>query len=120
MESNIYDESKKYLFNFTEEAFSKILNPMINTAKEPIGYMGDTARIAILSNETRSFFDYFFQNFAQVTNPPLDYLFVKGVFKRVIPYLRAVNASVGTVLIVNPNELAYATGNRKADDYRAD
>ncbi len=65
---------KKHIFNYSDEDFSKVLNPMIIEAKEPIGSMGDTARPAILSNEPRSFFDYFYQNFAQVTNPPLDYI----------------------------------------------
>ncbi len=36
--------------------------------------MGDTARPNVFSSEPRPFFDYFYQNFAQVTNPPLDYL----------------------------------------------
>lgn len=65
---------KKHLFNLTEEEFEKILVPMITEGKEPIGSMGDTARPAILSGEPRSFFDYFYHDFAQVTNPPLDYL----------------------------------------------
>lgn len=65
---------KKYLFNYTQEDYSKILIPMITQGKEPIGSMGDTARLAVFSSESRSFFDYFCHNFAQVTNPPLDYL----------------------------------------------
>ena len=36
--------------------------------------MGDTARAAFLSHEKRPFFDFFYQTFAQVTNPPLDHL----------------------------------------------
>jgi glutamate synthase domain-containing protein 2/glutamate synthase domain-containing protein 3 len=36
--------------------------------------MGDTARPNVFSSEPRPFFDYFYQQFAQVTNPPLDYL----------------------------------------------
>jgi len=70
---------KKYLFNYTKEDFDKILVPMIQTGKEPIGSMGDTARMAIFSSEPRSFFDYFYHNFAQVTNPPLDYLRERNV-----------------------------------------
>lgn len=65
---------KKHLFSFSDEDISKVLIPIIQDGKEPIGSMGDTARPAILSDEPRSFFDYFYQNFAQVTNPPLDYL----------------------------------------------
>jgi glutamate synthase domain-containing protein 2/glutamate synthase domain-containing protein 1/glutamate synthase domain-containing protein 3 len=65
---------KKHLFNYSDEDVTKVLVPMITEGKEPIGSMGDTARPAILSDEPRSFFDYFYQNFAQVTNPPLDYI----------------------------------------------
>ncbi|MEM9980954.1 MAG: glutamate synthase central domain-containing protein, partial [Bacteroidota bacterium] len=70
---------QKYVFNYTQEDFKKILIPMITKGKEPIGSMGDTARLAIFSEEPRSFFDYFCHNFAQVTNPPLDYLREKMV-----------------------------------------
>ncbi len=63
-----------HLFRYTEEDVDKLLVPMAQTGKEPIGSMGDTARIPILSDQPRSFFDYFYQDFAQVTNPPLDYL----------------------------------------------
>ncbi|MFN8673800.1 MAG: glutamate synthase large subunit [Candidatus Sericytochromatia bacterium] len=98
-ENNIYEEEKKYLFNYTEEAFTKILNPMINNAKEPIGSMGDTARISVLSSESRSFFDYFFQNFAQVTNPPLDYLREKMVTDLAVYLGARPNIFVGKELV---------------------
>lgn len=68
------DLSRQHLFCYTEEDRERLLFPMILEGKEPIGSMGDTARPAILSQEPRSFFDYFYQEFAQVTNPPLDYL----------------------------------------------
>ena len=69
----------KSLFCYTDEELTKIIYPMAQKGKEPIGSMGDTARLAVLSNEPRSFFDFFFQNFSQVTNPPLDYLREKRV-----------------------------------------
>lgn len=62
------------LFGYTTEAVDRLLLPMASTGKEPIGSMGDTARLAAFSEHHRSFFDYFFQTFAQVTNPPLDAL----------------------------------------------
>ncbi len=65
---------KQYLFSYTQEDLSKVLIPMIQNGKESIGSMGDTARLAIFSQEPRSFYDYFYHNFAQVTNPPLDFL----------------------------------------------
>lgn len=62
------------LFSYTDEELSKVIYPMAETGKEPVGSMGDTARLAVLSTEPRSFFDHFYQNFSQVTNPPLDYM----------------------------------------------
>ncbi|MBC8071034.1 MAG: glutamate synthase large subunit, partial [Deltaproteobacteria bacterium] len=62
------------LFGVDDEEIERVLAPMIATGREPIGSMGDTARIAVLSAEPRSFYDFFYQDFAQVTNPPLDYL----------------------------------------------
>jgi glutamate synthase domain-containing protein 2/glutamate synthase domain-containing protein 3 len=65
---------QRNLFSLTEEEQEKLLFPMIAEGKEPIGSMGDTARPNVFSLQPRPFFDYFYQNFAQVTNPPLDYL----------------------------------------------
>jgi len=62
------------LFGLTKEEVDDVLVPMVRDGKEPIGSMGDTARLAVMSEQPRSFFDFFFQNFAQVTNPPLDHL----------------------------------------------
>lgn len=68
-----------HLFKYTREDIENLLVPMIAEGKEPIGSMGDTARPALFSDQPRSFFDYFYQNFAQVTNPPLDYIREKMV-----------------------------------------
>ncbi len=67
-------KEKTSLFYYTEEEFKKELYPMIISGKEAIGSMGDTARNPALSPIHRSIYDYFFQGFAQVTNPPLDYI----------------------------------------------
>lgn len=66
--------NKLPVFSYTDEELSKVIYPMAETGKEPVGSMGDTARLAVLSTEPRSFFDHFYQNFSQVTNPPLDYI----------------------------------------------
>ena len=71
--------ANKHLFKYTREEIENVLVPMIAEGKEPIGSMGDTARPALFSDQPRSFFDYFYQNFAQVTNPPLDYIREKMV-----------------------------------------
>ena len=65
---------KQKVFLYSSEEIDKILVPMAASAKEPIGSMGDTAPLAILSDQPRSFFDFFYHDFAQVTNPPLDFL----------------------------------------------
>ncbi|MFQ3589931.1 MAG: glutamate synthase-related protein, partial [Chloracidobacterium sp.] len=61
-------------FGYTHDDIQALLVPMILTGKEPIGSMGDTARLAVLSDLPRPLFDFFYQDFAQVTNPPVDYL----------------------------------------------
>lgn len=65
---------RKTLFTCSREELEKVIYPMAATGKEAIGSMGDTARPNVFSSEPRPFFDYFYQHFAQVTNPPLDYL----------------------------------------------
>ena len=70
---------RKNLFSLTQEELDMILLPMVREGKEPIGSMGDTARPNVFSGEPRPFYDYFYQNFAQVTNPPVDYLREKNV-----------------------------------------
>jgi len=64
----------KWIYNYTEEDLTKVLIPMIAQGKEAIGSMGDTARLAVFSSEPRPMFDFFYQHFAQVTNPPVDYI----------------------------------------------
>ena len=71
--------AKQKIFNFSKDEVEKIIIPMAVEAKEPIGSMGDTSCMPFLSNETRSLFDFFFQDFAQVTNPPIDYIREKVV-----------------------------------------
>ena len=59
-------------FGYTEEELRVTLSPMAKSAQEPIGAMGSDTPIAALSDRPRLLFDYFVQQFAQVTNPPLD------------------------------------------------
>jgi glutamate synthase (NADPH/NADH) large chain len=57
---------------FTTEELEILVDPMVNNGKEAIGSMGTDTPTAVLSSRPRMLFDYFFQLFAQVTNPPLD------------------------------------------------
>ncbi|WP_227530198.1 glutamate synthase large subunit [Microbacterium tenebrionis] len=59
-------------FGYTEEEVRLLLTPMGQTGTEPLGAMGSDTPIAVLSERPRLLFDYFTQQFAQVTNPPLD------------------------------------------------
>ena len=59
-------------FGYTEEELRIMLAPMAKTGAEPLGAMGSDTPIAALSDRPRLLFDYFVQQFAQVTNPPLD------------------------------------------------
>ena len=59
-------------FGYTEEEVRILLAPMAKTGAEPLGAMGSDTPVAVLSERPRLLFDYFTQQFAQVTNPPLD------------------------------------------------
>lgn len=59
-------------FGYTEEEVRLLLTPMGQNGAEPLGAMGSDAPVAVLSDRPRLLFDYFTQQFAQVTNPPLD------------------------------------------------
>jgi len=59
-------------FGYTEEEVRVLLAPMGQHGAEPLGAMGSDTPIAAISDRPRLLFDYFSQQFAQVTNPPLD------------------------------------------------
>jgi glutamate synthase (NADPH/NADH) large chain len=59
-------------FGYTEEELKILLKPMAIAGAEPLGSMGSDTPIAAISDRPRLLFDYFVQQFAQVTNPPLD------------------------------------------------
>ncbi|MCW8951200.1 MAG: glutamate synthase large subunit [Rhodospirillales bacterium] len=63
---------RQQVFGYTQEDVKFFLEPMGLTGQDPIGSMGHDAPLAVLSNKSRLLFDYFKQNFAQVTNPPID------------------------------------------------
>jgi glutamate synthase (NADPH/NADH) large chain len=63
---------RQQAFGYTQEDISRFLEPMAQSGDDPIGSMGTDTPIAVLSNRSRLLYDYFKQNFAQVTNPPID------------------------------------------------
>ncbi|MFN3397175.1 MAG: glutamate synthase large subunit, partial [Sulfurimicrobium sp.] len=60
------------LFNVSFEERDQVLRVLAEEAQEAIGSMGDDTPMAVLSRQVRSPFDYLRQQFAQVTNPPID------------------------------------------------
>jgi len=59
-------------FGYTQEDTKHFIKPMALTGQDPIGSMGRDTPIAVLSDRPKVLYDYFTQNFAQVTNPPID------------------------------------------------
>ncbi|AKU97670.1 Glutamate synthase [NADPH] large chain [Labilithrix luteola] len=59
-------------FGYTREDLRVLLGPMALTGEEPVGSMGTDVPLAVLSERPVSLFRYFKQQFAQVTNPPID------------------------------------------------
>ncbi|MDC1035977.1 glutamate synthase central domain-containing protein, partial [Alphaproteobacteria bacterium] len=57
---------------YNKEDLKFFLEPMIKDGQDPIGSMGRDIPLAALSDKNRLLYDYFFQTFAQVTNPPID------------------------------------------------
>ncbi len=71
-ESTIPLLNRQQAFGYTQEDISRFLEPMAANGEDPIGSMGTDTPIAVLSEKSRLLYDYFKQNFAQVTNPPID------------------------------------------------
>ncbi len=66
--------SYQKMFNFSREELNDIVAVLAKAEQEAVGSMGDDTPMAVLSQKVRSPFDYFRQQFAQVTNPPIDSL----------------------------------------------
>ena len=68
------EELNRYMkqFSVSFEERDQVLRPMAEAGQEATGSMGDDTPMAVLSQHNRSLYDYFRQQFAQVTNPPID------------------------------------------------
>jgi glutamate synthase (NADPH/NADH) large chain len=60
------------MFNVTAEERDEIIRVLAEDESEAVGSMGDDTPMPVLSHKVRSLYDYFRQQFAQVTNPPID------------------------------------------------
>jgi len=61
-------------FGYTREHVRRLMQPMVEDGKDPVGAMGNDTPPAVLSDQNKTLFTYFKQLFAQVSNPPLDYI----------------------------------------------
>lgn len=67
-------ERRLKAFGYSNDDIDRLLLPMANNKSEPSYAMGNDTPPAVLSGQPRRLFDYFRQQFAQVTNPPIDAL----------------------------------------------
>ncbi len=59
-------------FGYTQESLKFLMAPMAHTGQEAVGSMGTDTPVSVLSTKSKLLHSYFQQNFAQVTNPPID------------------------------------------------
>ena len=65
-------EMRLRVFGFGQEDIDRTIIPMCTLAQEPVAAMGNDTPLAVISDRPQIFFNYFRQQFAQVTNPAID------------------------------------------------
>ncbi|HEX8417852.1 MAG TPA: glutamate synthase-related protein, partial [Methylobacterium sp.] len=63
---------RQQAFGYTQEDLKLLMQPMAVTGQEAVGSMGTDTPLSALSDKPKPLYTYFKQNFAQVTNPPID------------------------------------------------
>ena len=91
-------ERKLLCFGFGQEDIDRTVIPMCVNAQEPVASMGNDTPLAVLSDRPQVFFNYFRQQFAQVTNPAID-----PIREELVMSLSEYIGSVGTG-ILSPDE----------------
>ncbi|PPQ25910.1 glutamate synthase large subunit [Rhodopila globiformis] len=86
-------------FGYTQEDIQFFLEPMAVQGDDPVGSMGTDTPLAVLSDKPKLLFNYFKQNFAQVTNPPID------------PIREELVMSLVSIIGPRPNLLGHHAGN---------
>jgi glutamate synthase (NADPH) large chain len=86
-------------FGYTQEDLQFFLEPMAANGDDPVGSMGTDTPLAVLSDKPKLLFNYFKQNFAQVTNPPID------------PIREELVMSLVSIIGPRPNLLGHHAGN---------
>ena len=73
VENSVSDfEQKLVTFGFGQEDIDKTIIPMATAGQEPVAAMGNDTPLAVISDRPQVLFNYFRQQFAQVTNPAID------------------------------------------------
>ncbi len=90
---------RQQAFGYTQEDIQFFLEPMAAQGDDPIGSMGTDTPLAVLSDKPKLLFNYFKQNFAQVTNPPID------------PIREELVMSLVSIIGPRPNLLGHHAGN---------
>jgi glutamate synthase (NADPH/NADH) large chain len=92
---------RQQAFGYTQEDIMFFLEPMSELADDPVGSMGTDTPLAVLSNKPKLLYNYFKQNFAQVTNPPID------------PIREELVMSLVSMIGPRPNLLGHQAGTHK-------
>jgi glutamate synthase (NADPH/NADH) large chain len=92
---------RQQAFGYTQEDIQFFLEPMAGEPDDPLGSMGTDTPIAVLSRKPKLLYNYFKQNFAQVTNPPID------------PIREELVMSLVSMIGPRPNLLGRAAGTHK-------
>jgi glutamate synthase (NADPH) large chain len=92
---------RQQAFGYTQEDIKFFLTPMALNGEDPIGSMGTDTPLAVLSKRPRLLYEYFKQNFAQVTNPPID------------PIREQLVMSLVSMIGPRPNLLGHSAGAHK-------
>ncbi len=73
VDNAVSDLDRKLMqFGFGQEDIDKTIVPMATTGQEPVAAMGNDTPLAVVSDRPQVLFNYFRQQFAQVTNPAID------------------------------------------------
>lgn len=89
---------RELMFGFGEEDIENTIIPMCVNGQEPTASMGNDTPLAVLSDRPQVFFDYFRQQFAQVTNPAID-----SIRENLVMSLTEYIGRVGTGILI-PDE----------------
>src|ERR1700710_3050373 len=99
MRSNLPLLDRQQAFGYSQEDINILMTPMASTGEEANGAMGNDTPISALSTKPKQLFTYFKQNFAQVTNPPID------------PIREELVMSLVSIIGPRPNLLGHHAGN---------